>query len=57
MTSPETIDRVAKAIYARRLGRSAKVAEFMWSVEDESERTQYRLDAAAAIAAYTGEKP
>ena len=50
MTSPATIDRVAKAIFARRQG---DVGDLFWSNIDESERTQYRLDAVAAIAAYT----
>lgn len=59
MTSPATIDRVAKAIFARRENRYAGITDIdqssyalLWPNIDESERTQYRLDAVAAIAAY-----
>lgn len=50
-----TITRVAKAIYARRNTRSrfttAAILDRLWLAIDESERTQYRLDAVAAIKA------
>ena len=50
----DAIERVAKALYARRngpVGEDPLVAEYVWSALDESERTQYRLDAVAAIRA------
>ena len=60
MTSPATIDRVAKAIFIRPWGRPDEptfvadaIIDARWSAIDESERTAYRLDAVAAIAAYT----
>ena len=55
MTSPATIDRVAKAIFARQHSQFTGLPgiEHWWSNIDESERTAYRLDAVAAIAAYT----
>lgn len=49
MTDPT--DRIAKALYARRARLTAAEADILWPALDESERTQYRLDAVAAMGA------